>query len=189
MRNDFLKTFCIFAVWLVVKVWLVNSTFAAVPLLSPRHASQPKSTPMLRSVTRSGLSAPGTVPLTEPAPVMWMTVTNGINFLHCNTNDPQCQLYSMLSVSAVHPAGHELIIDFAESATSTQWAFAARFEAGTVDRISGFTWFRPEWQNPPRLFFKSRTFIPIVPTASGTVPAAFVSPAFGPFAEPWSRKR
>lgn len=152
---------------------------SAAPLESPRAASVQKSAPMVRS---------GGVPLTEPAPVMWITFRGGINFFGCNTNDPACQLYFVQKVSVVQLAGTELTIEFADTANATQWAFAARFGAGPFDRVSEFTWFQPEWQRPPARFFKSRSVIPILPASRGAEPVNVVSPALT-LATATSRKR
>lgn len=142
--------------------------FAAPPALSPRHASQPKSTPMVRTVT---------APLTEPAPTFWVTVTNRINFSGCNTNDPTCELWFGQYVGFVQDPGIEVSLYFADTVNATQWAWAARFGAGPVSRISEFTWFQPDSQRPPARFWLRRIVVPILPASAGQEPVNIKSPA------------
>lgn len=162
------------ALVLVLLFLLVGSVFGSVPpmpvirpapLQSPRAASVPKSTPMLRE----------SVPLTEPAPVMWVEIQGRINILGCETNDPGCQLYFNQHVSAIHRAGYELTISFADTVNG-DGPQVAWFGAAPYDRVSEFNWFQPEPQ-PTQRYFKSIVTIPILPASRTAAPAIRVNPA------------
>lgn len=172
------------ALVLVLLFLLVGSVLGSVPpmpvlrpapLKSPRDASQPKSTPMVL-----------TVPLTTPAPVMWIEIQSGLNLTGCDTNDPNCRLWFNQHVSKAHPAGYELTIKFRD-AVSGDGPQLAWFGAAPYDRISEVNWIQQE-PKPTQRYFTSILTLPILPASATATPQIRVNPALRGVSA-WSRKR
>lgn len=129
------------------------------PLQSPRAASQPKYTPMLKAeaVVRSSSTEPSTV---------FIDVLYNININHCDTNDPNCLVWDQTHVWAVQKAGYHMTIEYTDRLGSGEWAWISQTGAAPYDRVENVYRFLPKWQRPMAEAF--RTVSVLVPTGSLT---------------------
>lgn len=146
------------------------------PLQSPRAASVPKSTPMFK---------PASIPVTEPAPAMTVTVVTNINFLGCDPLEPGCEMFFSQHIKEDHPAGAELSIYMKDRVNASGGYRLATFGAASFPRVSEFRWYQEMYKFPPERYFFSMKVYPIVPASRTAVPIDRVNRELK-YADAWS---
>lgn len=138
-----------------------------VPLQSPKAASVPKTTPMVKASAFTIASTGGPLML---KPVL----TYDINMNGCDTNDPNCITFDLVNIPAEQRAGYDMSIQFTHAIGSGQWTEAVWSGAGPEDRVSNVNWFRQKWQRPTGEFWRS---VSTLAAPTGTTAARSLSPA------------
>lgn len=121
----------------------------SAPLESPKAASVPKSTPMLRNFT------PASVP-------------SGTPIIECRYALDQPDLFGGIAdrttVDAIQPTGMGCRIDMSDGFSSWEWVVDSPNTA--YEQLVGFDWYHDAWQRRHHLFFR-RVLYPSPTAATG----------------------